>query len=260
MNKKCWLEAKNITAFKKGYKVINNLNIQFFENDCILILGPNGSGKSSIVDLINRNIYPVIDKKSFLKIFDNELINLWEIRKYISTVNNDIKYRINSEMKVIDILISGLYGRFCKVKEFNREDLVKANELVEKMFLKDIKEKKFGNLSDGEKQISIIARSIINNPKVLILDEPAANIDLKSKNFLIDKINNLSKLGITILCITHDISIVTKDYNRVIFLKDKKIYRDGKPNSLMNSFNINNLFDTDIKLVENNKGWDVLRN
>ena len=127
------------------------------------------------------------------------------------------------------------------------------------MFLNDIADKKFFYLSDGEKQISIIARAIINNPKVLILDEPSVNLDLKSRIFLIEKIKNLSQLGICILCITHDISIITKDYSRIIFLKDREIIRDGKPSELMNSKNINKLFDIDIKLIENSNSWDVYR-
>jgi len=127
------------------------------------------------------------------------------------------------------------------------------------MFLNDIADKEFGYLSDGERQISIIARAIINNPKVLILDEPSVNLDLKSRIFLIEKIKNLSQLGICILCITHDISIITKDYSRIIFLKDREIIRDGKPSELMNSKNINKLFDINIKLIENSNSWDVYR-
>jgi len=131
--------------------------------------------------------------------------------------------------------------------------------LIDKMFLNDIADKEFGYLSDGERQISIIARAIINNPKVLILDEPSVNLDLKSRIFLIEKIKNLSQLGICILCITHDISIITKDYSRIIFLKDREIIRDGKPSELMNSKNINKLFDINIKLIENSNSWDVYR-
>ena len=259
MRNNCWLNAKNITAYNKGFAVIKNLTLKFFQNERIIILGPNGSGKSSIVDLINRNIYPLIKKESYFKIFNEELIDIWKIRKYISTVNNEIKSRINNELKVKDILISGLYGKFCKINNPLKKDLIKANELIEKMHLNNISNKSFDYLSDGEQQIAIIARAIINNPKVLILDEPSVNIDLKSKIFLIETINNLSKLGICILCITHDISMITKDYNRVIFLKDRKIIRDGKPNELMNSENINQLFDIKIKLIENKESWDVYR-
>ena len=259
MRNNCWLDAKNITAYKQDYKVIKDLSLKIFNTERIIILGPNGAGKSSIVDLINRNIYPIVKRNSYLRIFNEELIDIWKVRKYISTVNNEIKFRINKELSVKDILLSGLYGRFCKIKNPQKIELIKVNELIEKMSLNEIADKNFGYLSDGEKQISIIARAIINNPKVLILDEPSVNIDLKSKIFLIEKIQNLSNLGISILCITHDISIITKHYNRVIFLKDQKIIRDGKPNDLMNSKNINQLFDISIKLIENNNSWDVLR-
>ena len=259
MRTNCWLDVKNTTAYKQGYKVIKNLSLQLFYNERIIILGPNGSGKSSIVDLINRNIYPLVEKESYFKIFNEELIDIWKVRKYISTVNNEIKLRINKHLKVRDVLLSGLYGKFCKINNPKIEDLIKVKELIEKMLLNDIADKKFGYLSDGEKQISIIARAIINNPKVLILDEPSVNIDLKSRIFLIKKIQDLSQLGISILCITHDISIITKDYNRVIFLKDREIIRDGKPSELMTNKNINQLFDIDIKLIENSNSWDICR-
>ena len=259
MRTNCWLDVKNTTAYKQGYKVIKNLSLQLFYNERIIILGPNGSGKSSIVDLINRNIYPLVEKESYFKIFNEELIDIWKVRKYISTVNNEIKLRINKDLKVKDVLLSGLYGRFCKINNPKKEELNKVKELIDKMFLNDIADKEFGYLSDGERQISIIARAIINNPKVLILDEPSVNLDLKSRIFLIEKIKNLSQLGICILCITHDISIITKDYSRLIFLKDREIIRDGKPSELMNSKNINKLFDINIKLIENSNSWDVYR-
>ena len=259
MRNNCWLDIKNTTAYKNDYKVIKNLSIKLFDKERIIILGPNGAGKSAIVDLINRNIYPIVKKDSYFRIFNDELIDIWKVRKYISTVNNEIKLRINKHLKVRDILLSGLYGKFCKINNPKIEDLIKVKELIEKMLLNDIADKKFGYLSDGEKQISIIARAIINNPKVLILDEPSVNIDLKSRIFLIKKIQDLSQLGISILCITHDISLITKDYNRVIFLKDREIIRDGKPSELMTNKNINQLFDIDIKLIENSNCWDIYR-
>ncbi len=259
MRTNCWLDVKNTNAYKQNYKVIKNLTIKLFYNERTIILGPNGSGKSSIVDLINRNVYPLVEKESYFKIFNEELIDIWKVRKYISTVNNEIKLRINKDLKVKDVLLSGLYGRFCKINNPKIEELNKVKELIDKMYLNAIADKEFGYLSDGERQISIIARAIINNPKVLILDEPSVNLDLRSRIFLVEKIKHLSQLGICILCITHDISIITKDYTRLIFLKDRKIIRDGKPSKLMNSKNINQLFDIDIELIENSNSWDVNR-
>ena len=259
MKDKYWLEAEKIDAYKNGFKVINNLSVKFVENQRIILLGPNGSGKSSIVDLINRNIYPLVKNNSEFKIFNRELIDIWEVRKYISTVNNEIRSRINPNLKVIDLVISGLYGKYCKITESTKKDFIKANEFIEKICSSDISQRKFGYLSDGEKQISLIARALINNPKVLILDEPSVNIDLKSKLFLIKKIHDLKEMKINVLCITHDISLITKDYDRVIFLKDRKVYKDGDPRELMKTRNINNLFDINIKIIENSNSWDVIR-
>ena len=105
---KYWFEAVNISCFKNGYKVVKDLNLKLKSSENVILLGPNGSGKSTIIELINRNIYPVAGKKSNLKIFNNELINLWELRKKISTVNSEIKNRINPNLKLIDVMISGL--------------------------------------------------------------------------------------------------------------------------------------------------------
>ena len=91
-----------------------NLKIAYSEN--VILIGPNGSGKSSLIEIINRNIYPVEANNSKLKILDKELINLWELRKKISTVNNDIKNRINPNICVFDLILSGLYGRYCYIQ------------------------------------------------------------------------------------------------------------------------------------------------
>ena len=87
MINKFWFEAKNINCFKNGFRVIKNLNLKIAYSENVVLIGPNGSGKSSLIEVINRNIYPVITSDSKLKIFDKELINLWELRNKISTVN-----------------------------------------------------------------------------------------------------------------------------------------------------------------------------
>ena len=259
MNNTYWFEARGVDSYKNGYQVIKNLNIKLKLKESVIILGPNGSGKSSIVDLINRNLYPVEKDNKILKIFNKELIDIWELRANISTVNNEIKKRISPNIKVIDLIISGLYGCYCKVNETKKSDVNLAYKLIKSMSLEKIAEKEFFCLSDGEKQFALIARAIIKNPIVLILDEPTINLDLKSQIFLTDKIQKLTKRGISILCITHDINLINKNFNRVIFLKNRMIVKDGNPYQIINSKNINNLFDVNIKLKENKNGWDILR-
>ena len=254
-----WFEAKNINCFKNGFRVIRNLNLKIAYSENVILIGPNGSGKSSLIELINRNIYPVITNDSKLKIFDQELINLWELRKRISTLNNNIKNRIHPNLHVFDLILSGLYGRYCYIQNKSERDSYKVNKIMKKMNISNLSKRNFSNLSDGEKQISLIARALIKKPKILILDEPIANLDYKSKFFVIDKINELSKLNTKILCVTHDISTITKIYDRVIMLKDGKIIADGDQNKVINSENLNKLFGIQVEVTKNNGLWNIKR-
>ena len=127
------------------------------------------------------------------------------------------------------------------------------------MNISNLSKKNFAYLSDGEKQISLIARALIKKPDILILDEPVANLDYKSKFFVIDKINELSKLNTKILCVTHDISMITKIYDRVIMLKDGNIIADGYQNMVINSENLNKLYGIKVEVNKNNGYWIVNR-
>ena len=254
-----WFEAKNINCFKNGFRVIKNLNLKISFSENVALIGPNGSGKSSLIEVINRNIYPVISNESKLKLFDKELINIWELRKRISTVNNDIKNRINPNLKVFDLILSGLYGKYCYISNKSERDHYKVESLMENMNISRLSKKHFSYLSDGEKQISLIARALIKKPNILILDEPIANLDYKSKFFVIDKINELSKLNTKILCVTHDISMITSIYDRVIMLKGGEIIADGKQNKVINSKNLNKLYGIDVDVNKNNGYWIINR-
>ena len=245
MLNKFWFEAKNINCFKNGFRVFKDLNLKLANSENVILIGPNGSGKSSLIEVINRNIYPVIAKESKLKIFDNEHINLWELRKRISTVNSDIKNRINPNLQVFDLISSGLYGRYCYVQKKSERDSYKVEKIMKKMNISNLSKKNFSYLSDGEKQISLIARALIKKPEILILDEPIANLDYKSKFFVVDKIDELSKLNTKILCVTHDIGTITSIYDRIIMLKDGRIIADGNQNEVINSENLKKLYGID---------------
>ncbi len=257
MVNKFWFEAKNINCFKGSFRVIKDLNLKIAYSENVILIGPNGSGKSSLIELINRNIYPVITNDSKLKIFDKELINLWELRKRISTVNNEIKNRINPNLNISDLILSGLYGRYCYIPNKSENDLYKVENIMKNMNISNLSKKKFFYLSDGEKQISLIARALIKKPDILILDEPISNLDYKSKFFVIDKINELSKLNTKILCVTHNISMITSIYDRVIMIKSGEIMADGHQNKVINSENLNKLYGIDVEVIKNDGFWNI---
>jgi len=252
-----WFEAKNINCFKSDFRVIKDLNLKLSYSENVILIGPNGSGKSSLIEVINRNIYPIAADGSSVKIFDNELINLWELRKRISTVNNDIKNRINPNLRVFDLILSGLYGKYCFISTKTERDKYKVQSLMKNINILDLSKKFFSTLSDGEKQIALFARALIKKPDILILDEPIANLDYKAKFLVIDKIDELSKLNTKIFCVTHDISMITAIYDRVIMLKNGKIFADGNQEEVINSENLKNLYGINVEVIKNNGFWII---
>ena len=254
-----WFEAKNINCYKNGFKVIKDLNLKITYSENVILIGPNGSGKSSLIEVINRNTYPVIANESKLKIFGKELINIWELRERISTVNNDIKNRINPKLKVFDLISSGLYGRYCYVPNKSERNIYEVENIMKNMNISNLSKKNFSYLSDGEKQISLIARALIRKPDILILDEPIANLDYKSKFFVIDKINELSKLNTKLLCVTHNISMITSIYDQVIMLKAGEIIAKGNQQQVINSENLKKLYGIDLEVTRNNGLWTINR-
>ena len=93
----------------------------------------------------------------------------------------------------------------------------------------------------------------------MILDEPITNLDYKSKFFVVDKINELSKLNTRILCVTHDISMITSIYDRDLMLKDGNIIADGNQKKVINSINLNKLYGIKVEVNNNNGLWNVNR-
>ena len=259
-NPSYWLEARNVTCIKNGHEVVKDLNLKLRYDENVILIGPNGSGKSSLIELINRTIYPVIKKGTVFKIYNDEFINIWELRKKISIVNHDIRTRVNPKLKVFDLIKSGLYGRYNIISNKSEKDDSLVEKLLNKMLIEHLSQKNFSHLSEGEKQIVLIARALIKKPEILILDEPISNLDLKSKFYVIDQINEMTKLNSKIICITHDISMITNIYNRIIMLKDRKIIADGTQKETLTNKNINNLFDINVEIVMNEGTLYIYRN
>ena len=260
MPTKIWLELTNIDVIKDKKFLLKNINLSLKEGEVITLLGPNGSGKSSFIGLINRTLYPVIKKDSHIKIFGKELINIWDLRKNISYVNDELSQRINKNMLTKDLIQSGLYGTvgINKIDKISNIDISTTEKVIHQFGLDTISNEKYHNLSDGQKRNALIARAMVNKPKVLILDEPTINLDMKSLLKLLEILSKLILSNVTILFITNKIDSILKETNRILLIKEGCIIADGKPENIMTSEIINNLYDTNIELLNINGNWRVI--
>ena len=256
---KKWASLKNINVYIDQNKILSDININFNYGENIVILGPNGSGKSTFLKLINRSIYPITTKNSSFILFNNERINIWELRKNIGFLFKEMEQRVNNGVKLYDVISSGFTGTFNSRYSnlLSEREKMKINNLIQQWELSNTMDKEFEKLSDGQKRRALLARALVYEPNILVLDEPFCNLDIKSTVILNQNLKKLMDNSVNIIYVTHNLESILPKTNRVIFMKRGKIINDGSPEELINTKYISNLFDLKINVIEQKGYWRV---
>ena len=255
-----WAILKNINVYIDQIKILSDININLRCGENILILGPNGSGKSTFLKLLNRSIYPIISNDSSFKLFNKENINVWELRKKIGFLFKEMEQRVNNGVNLYDVISSGFSGIFNSRYSnlLSEREKVKLNNLITEWELSTIIYNEFQSLSDGQKRRGLLARALVYEPDILVLDEPFSNLDIKSNYILNQNLNKLINQSVNIIYVTHNIDSILPKTNRVILIKEGKILKDGNPFELIRTETISDLFSISIKIIEQDGYWRMI--
>ena len=254
---KTWASFKKVNVSIDQKVILSNINTDLNYGENIVILGPNGSGKSTFLKLINRSVYPITSIKSSLKLFDKENINIWELRRKVGFLFKEMEQRVHNVVNLYDLIASGFSGTFNSrySKLMSNKQKGKIDILINDWELNNIINKQFQTLSDGQKRRALIARSIVYEPNLLVLDEPFCNLDLKSNIILNKNLNKLINNSINILYVTHNLESILPKTNRIILMREGKIIHDGNPNQIINSKILSDLFQIPINVIKQDSYW-----
>ncbi len=255
-----WASLKNINVSIDQKVILSNININLNFGENTLILGPNGSGKSTFLKLLNRSIYPISSINSSFKLFNKEDINIWDIRKKIGFLFKEMEQRVKAGVSLYDVIISGFSGTFNSRYSslISEKDKIKIDKLINEWELNNIVYNEFKSLSDGQKRRALLARALVYEPEILVLDEPFCNLDIKSNFILNRNLNKLINQSINIVYVTHNLESVLAKTNRVILIKEGKILNHGSPNELFTSKILSDLFNISIDIKKQNGYWRML--
>ncbi len=209
------IELKNLSLGYDNTIVLNNINLSINEKDFICIVGPNGSGKSTLIKGILGLLKPIKGKVIFHNLKQN----------FIGYMPQETKIDSSFPASVYEIVLSGTLNSLGLKPFYTKQEKEKANEKLKLLKIENLKNKNFCDLSGGQRQKVLLARSLCSTSKLLILDEPSNNLDKKSKNELLRIIKELNeKHNITIIIITHDLDHDNLIGNKILSLRDDSVF------------------------------------
>ena len=199
-------------------RVIDELSLVLEEGDFMGLLGPNGGGKTTLIKLILGILKPTCGKITLFGKPQEEFRD-WHLIGYVpqNATNFDREFPVT----VREVVAMGRAGNGGMA---GRDERRIIDDALEKVGILDLAQRRIGHLSGGQQQRAFIARALANQPRLLILDEPTAGVDVDSIERFYDMLNGLNREGITILLVSHDIGTLTKNANRIACIAGSLFY------------------------------------
>ncbi len=239
------ISVHNIEFSYNGAPVLKDIKCSIGRGEFIAVVGPNGSGKSTLIKCMNGILRPL---KGAVMISGKNIKqhHLRDLAKTIAYVPQN-KYG-RTPATVFDTV---LLGRKPYISwKPSGSDMRIASEIISRLNLEDIAMKDINNLSGGQQQTVYIARALAQQPEILLLDEPTANLDLKHTIEIMDILKNLCNKGLTVVIALHDINLAIRYASGIMMLKEGEIFAHGGK-EIVNEENLEKLYDIKVQIVEN---------
>lgn len=227
MTSKAIIEIKQLSYRYEKDIVLENINLSIPDGSFLAIVGPNGSGKSTLLKLI-LGLLKV--QKGEIYIFGQEMHKFkdWQQIGYVSQKANS--FNTGFPATVFEVVASGLTKKLGMFRFFKKEHQERVYEALDAVGMKNFSNRNIGELSGGQQQRVFIARALVSEPKLLILDEPTVGVDAENVNSFYQMLGDLNKSrGITLLLVTHDIGTISDKVTHVACL-NKHLHFHGETN------------------------------
>lgn len=247
-----FLHLRNVFVARGESIVLHNIEMDIAAGEHVAILGPNGCGKSSFIKTITCECYPIVEDGMELRIFGRDRWDLSELRKHLGVVAAELPGERTAITRGGDAVISGFFGSstLWPHLEVTSEMRDRAKEAIERMEASHLAEKLVGEMSAGEKRRIQIARALVHRPEVLLLDEPSNALDLAAQKELRRILRVLTQQGTGLLLVTHHLSDIIPEIDRVIMMKDGRIFADGTKKDLLTAPMLQRLFGVKVSIIE----------
>ena len=246
-------EFREVAVVRDGNTILRNVNWSVQDDERWVIIGPNGAGKTTLLKLLAAQEHPT---DGVVTILGERLGqgDLFELRPRIGFASTAMARRIPANETVLDVVLTAAWavtGRWNE--EYDDVDVKRAKRVLREWKLDHLEERTFGTLSDGEQKRTMIARAIMTDPEILLLDEPAASLDLGAREELVDLLGEFasSDMAPVIVMVTHHVEEIPAGFTHVLVMSQGRIHAAGPIADVLTSNVLTEAFGLPLTVTKN---------
>ena len=257
------LELDSATFVRNGIRILDRLTLTIEEGAHTAILGPNGSGKTALINLLTHEAYPLArpDGPGPVRVFGRDRWEVFELRARLGIVSSDLHHQfVNGHsagrIRAVDAVVSGFFATRGFLGHVAVTPLLRARaaQALERMEAGHLAGKFLDEMSTGEARRVLIARALVTEPRVLVLDEPTAGLDLVARHRFLAALGRIAAGGTTLVLVTHHVEEIVPQVERVVFLRSGRVEGEGAKGAMLTAERLSALFGARIGLSEAG-GW-----
>ena len=223
---------------------LDDVSLSIGAGEHVCILGPNGCGKSTLIKTITRECYPLARPGTSVRILGRDRWNVFELRSQLGIVTPDLLAACSTDATGLDVVVSGFFSstRIFPNHAPEPAHVERAEELLERFGIAHLGDRAVAHMSSGEAKRVLIARALVHAPTSLLFDEPGNALDIAAQHRLRDTMSELAQAGVGIVLVTHHVSEIIPEIERVVMLRDGRVVGDGPTSDLLTSASLSALF------------------
>lgn len=239
------LQLEDVSLKRDGKCILQNINWQVHPRENWVLLGLNGSGKTAILNLLNAFYFPTKGNVTVLGMEFGKTYLGEKLRKQIGFVSSSLQEKIHAGDNAFEVVLSGAFASIGLYEQPTNEMRDKAIGLLEELGCLKYANQNYETLSQGEKQRVLIARALMADPSLLILDEPTNGLDFIAREKLLDSIENIAKHpdSPTMIYVTHHVDEILPVFNKTLLLKAGQVFASGDTKKMLADDQLTQFFE-----------------
>ena len=252
-------DLAGVDVVRSGAKLLDDITWTVNEGERWVIIGPNGAGKTTLMQVLAAQMHPTAGVVGLL---DEVLgaVDVFELRPRIGVSSAAIGDRIPKGERVADVVMSASYAVMGRWREdYDPMDESRAEELMAQLRIDHLRDRSFGTLSEGERKRVQIARALMTDPELLLLDEPAAGLDLTGREALVETLSDLclDDYAPAIVLVTHHLEEIPDGVTHALLLNEGKVVAAGPLRDVLTDELLSQTFGLALSVVEDQGRWSA---